>query len=157
MDNDTFNRGGKIPKFDGRIQNFLTWWKKFSAYATMARIKSILEEERDLHLPKKEVNGIDETDKKGKLARLAIIRKKLVMESFSIAFKTEKAMNIIYAACTENWPDSEGHLVVQELYKRYRPLDTVSKVEMCQHLSRVKMKKGMNTSELFETLTSIQN
>jgi gag-polypeptide of LTR copia-type/Zinc knuckle len=66
-------------------------------------------------------------------------------------------MNILYAACTENWPDGEAHLVVRELYKRYRPLDTVSKVEMRQHLSRVKMKKGTNPSALFETLTSIQN
>jgi hypothetical protein len=28
---------------------------------------------------------------------------------------------------------------------------------MCQHLSRVKMKKGMNPSELFEAVNSIQN
>jgi hypothetical protein len=46
---------------------------------------------------------------------------------------------------------------VRELYKRYRPLDTVSKVDMCQHLSHVKMKKGMNLSGLFETLNSIRN
>jgi hypothetical protein len=72
------------------------------------------------------------------------------MASFSIAFKTEKAMNIIYAVCTENWSDGEAHLVVRELYKKYRPLDTVSKVEMRQHLSRVKVKKGVNPSELFE-------
>jgi hypothetical protein len=43
------------------------------------------------------------------------------------------------------------------LYKRYRPLDTVSKVEMHQNLSRVKKKKGIYPSELFETLTSIKN
>jgi hypothetical protein len=91
------------------------------------------------------------------LARLAVNRNELAIASFSIAFTTEKAMNIIYAACTENWPDGEAHLVVRELYKRYRPLDTVSKVEMRQHSSRVKIKKGMNQSELFETLTSIQN
>jgi hypothetical protein len=88
---------------------------------------------------------------------LAVNRNELAMASFSIAFTTEKAMNIIYAACNENCPDGEAHLVVQELYMRYRPLDTVSKVEMCQHLSHVKMKKGMNPSELFETLTSKQN
>jgi hypothetical protein len=123
----------------------------------MARIKSILKEERYLHLPEKEVSEIDETEEKGKLARLAVNRNELAMASFSIAFTTEKAMNIIYAAYKENWPDGEAHLVVRELYKRYRPLDTVSKVEMRQNLSRVKMKKGMNPSELFETLTSIQN
>jgi hypothetical protein len=118
MDDDSFNRGGRIPTFDGQIQNFPTLWKKFSAYAT-----------------------IDETEEKGKLANLAVNRNELAMASFSIAFTTGKAMNIIYAACTENWPDGEAHLVVRELYKRYRPLDTVSKVEMCQYLSRVKMKK----------------
>jgi hypothetical protein len=53
MDNDSFNRGGKIPTFDGQIQNFLTWWKKVSAYATVACINSILKEERDLHVPEK--------------------------------------------------------------------------------------------------------
>jgi hypothetical protein len=59
MDNDSFNRGGKIPTFDGQIQNFPTWWKKFSAYVTMARIKSILKEERDLYLVEKEVSEIE--------------------------------------------------------------------------------------------------
>jgi hypothetical protein len=91
------------------------------------------------------------------LARLAVNRNKLAMAGFSIAFKTEKAMNIIYSACIENWPDCEAHLVVRELNKRYRPLDAVSKVEMCQNVSRLKMKKGMNPFDLFETLTSIQN
>jgi hypothetical protein len=118
MDNDSFNSGGMIPTFDGQIQNFPTWWKKFSAYATMARIKSILKEERDLHLPEKEV---DETDEKGKLARLHVNRNELAMARFSTEFTTEKAMNIIYAACKENWLDGEAHLVVRELYKRYIP------------------------------------
>jgi hypothetical protein len=123
----------------------------------MVPIKSILKEERDLHLPEKKVNEIDETDENGKLACLLVNRNELAMARFSIAFTTEKAINIIYAACTENWPNGEAHLVVRELYWRYRPLDTVSKVEMYQHLSHVMMKKGVNPSELFETLTSIQN
>jgi hypothetical protein len=59
MDDDSFDRGGKIPWFDGQIQKFPTWWKKYSAYATMARIKSILKEERDLYLVEKEVSEIE--------------------------------------------------------------------------------------------------
>jgi hypothetical protein len=94
MDDDSFNWGERIPTFDGQIQNFPTWWKKFSAYATMSRIKSILKEERELHLPEKDVSEIDETDEKGKLACLAVNRNESAMESFSIAFITEKAMNI---------------------------------------------------------------
>jgi hypothetical protein len=86
-----------------------------------------------------------------------VSKNELAMASFSIAFTTDKVMHILHAACTENWPDGEAHLVVRELYKRYRPLDTVFNVAMRQHLSRVKMKKGTNPSALFETLTLIQN
>jgi hypothetical protein len=46
---------------------------------------------------------------------------------------------------------------VKELMKKYHPLDTVSKIEMRQQLSKLKMKKGMDRSLLFERLTSIQN
>jgi hypothetical protein len=58
------------------------------------------------------------------------------MPSFSIAFTTEKAMNIIYAACTENWSDIDAHLLIRELYERYRPLDTrgdASAFIMCEY------------------------
>jgi hypothetical protein len=50
----------------------------------MARIKSILKEERDLHLPEKEVSEIDETDEKGKLSRLAVNSNELVMAIFPL-------------------------------------------------------------------------
>jgi hypothetical protein len=96
-DDDSSNRGGKIPTFDGRIQNFPTWWKMFSVYPTMERIKRIMKQESDFHLTEKEVSEIDETDEKGKLAHLAVNRNKLAMASFSIAFKAGKAINIIYA------------------------------------------------------------
>ena len=62
MNEEVLDRGGKIPTFDGHIQNFPTWWKKFSAYATEARIKSILKEDREISSPEKEVSEIDETD-----------------------------------------------------------------------------------------------
>jgi hypothetical protein len=96
MNEEAFDRGGRIPSFDGNIQNFPTLWKKFSAYATMARIKSTLKEERDVNLPEKEVSEIDEQDKKGKLAHLAVSKNALAMASFLIAFTTDKAMNILY-------------------------------------------------------------
>jgi gag-polypeptide of LTR copia-type len=66
-------------------------------------------------------------------------------------------MQIIYTACTEGWPEGEAYLVVKELMKRFRPLDSISKVEMRLQLSKIKMRKGMDPSILFTTLTSIQN
>jgi hypothetical protein len=63
------------------------------------------------------------------------------MASFSMAFTTDKAMNIVYAASTDGWPEGEAYLVVKNLMKKYRPQDTASKIEMRQQLARIKMKK----------------
>jgi hypothetical protein len=38
MSDDMFDQGGKIPTVDGETRNFPNWWKKFMAYATMAKI-----------------------------------------------------------------------------------------------------------------------
>jgi gag-polypeptide of LTR copia-type len=123
----------------------------------MAKIKDIIKEDRDPNLPENEVSEMELKDESNKTTRITVRKNELAMVSFSIAFVTEKAMNIIYAACTENWPDREAHLVVHKLMTRYRPLDTVSKIEMRQQLSKIKMKKGMNPTVVFETLTAIQN
>jgi hypothetical protein len=79
------------------------------------------------------------------------------MASFSMAFTTDKAMIIVYATSTEAWTEGEAYLFVKNLMKKYRPLDTVSKIKMRQQLARIKMKKGTDPSTLFEQLTSIQN
>jgi hypothetical protein len=50
----------------------------------MVRIKNILKEESDLHLPEKEVKVIDEADEKGKLACLDVNRNELAMASFPL-------------------------------------------------------------------------
>jgi hypothetical protein len=81
----------------------------------------------------------------------------VAMASFTMPFTTDKAMNMVFAAVNEGWQEGKANLVVKELMKKYRPLDTVSKIEMRQQLSKIKMKKGMDPSLLFERLTSIQN
>jgi hypothetical protein len=63
---------------------------------------------------------MDTEDKSNKHSRSAIRKNELAMAGFSIAFATEKAMNILYASCTENWPDRKAFLVVHELKKRYQ-------------------------------------
>jgi hypothetical protein len=47
---DIYDRGGKIPKFDGKAKNFASWWKKFLANAMMSKFKNILKETRDRNL-----------------------------------------------------------------------------------------------------------
>jgi hypothetical protein len=81
----------------------------------------------------------------------------VAIASFTTTFTTHKAINMVFASATEGLNEGEAYLVVKELMKNYRPLDTVSKIEMRQQLSRIKMKKGMYPSLLFERLISIKN
>jgi hypothetical protein len=114
-----------------------------------------MKETRDKNLPVEEVSEDDE--KLTKEQRIAITKNKVEIASFTMIFTTEKARNMVFAAITEGWQDGEAYLVVKANMKKYHPLDTVSKIEMRQQLSRIKMKKGMDRSLLFERLTSIQN
>jgi hypothetical protein len=79
------------------------------------------------------------------------------MASFSMAFTTDKAMNIVYAASTEGWPEGEVYLVVKNLMKKYRPLDTVSKIEMRQQLERIKIKKIQTLLFYFNNLPQFKS
>jgi predicted Zn-ribbon and HTH transcriptional regulator len=153
---EIYDKGGKIPTFDGDAKYFASWWKKFLAYATMNKFKDILKETRDPNLPRKEVSNED-YDLLTKEQRQAIKKNEIAMASFSMAFITDKAMNIVFLASTEGWEEGEAHLVVKELMKRYRPIDTVSRVEMRQQLAKIQFKKGMDPALIFEQLTSIQN
>ena len=156
MSEDAYERIGRIPTFDGESKKFQTWWKKFCAYATMAKFRSILKSERDPNLPEKERSEYDESEASEKEA-MAIRKNEMAMSSFATAFTTEGLMNLIHGACSEEWPEGEAHLVVKELLKKYRPIDTVSRVELRQQLNKVCMKKGSDPALLFEQLNSIQN
>ena len=39
MEEAMYDRGGRVPTFDGEKANFPTWWKKFLAYTTMKKSK----------------------------------------------------------------------------------------------------------------------
>jgi hypothetical protein len=155
MSEDMYDRGGKMPTFDGNAKNFASWWNKFLAYAMMSKFKDNLKETRDRNLPEEEMS--EDNDEITKEQQISIRKNEIAMASFSMAFTTVKAMNIVYAASTEGWPESEAYLVVKNLMKKYRSLDKVSKIEIRQQLARIKMKKGTDPSILFEQLTSIQN
>ena len=151
MSEERFDFGGKVPTFDGDAVNFPSWWKRFLAIATMSNFKDILKEERDKNLPEKEVSDEDEETYLTEQQKLAIKKNDKAMTSFSLALSLDKSIQIIYAASTKAWPKGEAYLVVKESMKQYLPLDSISKVEMCLQLSKIKMRRGMDPSILFTT------
>ena len=44
---ETYDREGKLPTFDGDLKNFANWWKRFLAFTTINKFKEILKEIRD--------------------------------------------------------------------------------------------------------------
>jgi hypothetical protein len=50
-----------------------------------------------------------------------------------------------------------AHLAVAAMFKKHRPQDTVTRVELRQALNNIKMKKGEDPATPFEQICSIEN
>jgi hypothetical protein len=66
-------------------------------------------------------------------------------------------MGMVSRSVTRECPKGLACLVVSNLMKRYRPIDTISNVEMHQKLNQIAIKRGSNPSLLFEMLASIED
>jgi hypothetical protein len=58
---------------------------------------------------------------------------------------------------TQQWPSGLAYLVVDALYKRYRPVDIIMRVEMRTRLNQFSMKTHEDPRTLFDQLASIQS
>jgi hypothetical protein len=79
-------------------------------------------------------------------------RNAIAMANLTMAFTSEMTMGLVYNAQTEEWPGGLAYLVVAALKAKYMPDDVITKVELRQMLSEVKMKKDEETSILFKQL-----
>jgi hypothetical protein len=82
---------------------------------------------------------------------------KTPISCMTAAFHDDGLLNLIEAAMTAKWPSGLAYKVVDELFKRYRPVDIISRVEMRTRLNNVHMKANDDPRILFDQLTSIQN
>jgi hypothetical protein len=86
-------------------------------------------------MPSTEMAAIDETTDAGKTSAAALRRNAVAMAHFTVAFSTEATMGIVYTAQSADWPKGLAHLVVKFLFKKYKPADTMSRVELQQKLN----------------------
>jgi hypothetical protein len=147
----------RLPVFEGAHKDFQVWWTRFQAYATVHKFAAALKDGGEATLPKKEEDAIDETKDEGKLQAAAKKRNEVAMANLAMAFTTDGLMNLVYKAMTEDWPSGKAHLVVEALFKKYKPQDTVTRVEVRQMLNRVSMKRNDDPAVLFESLSKIEN
>ena len=108
-------------------------------------------------MPKDESEVIDETQEEGKKKAAAKRRNALAVANLTMAFTTEATICLVYESVTEEWPSGLAHRIVDALFKKYQPQDTMTKVELRQQLNKVSLKKTEDPAKLFEQIAAIQN
>ena len=79
------------------------------------------------------------------------------MYYLTLAFTTEAMMGVIFTAQTAEWPSGLAYLVVVALFDKFRPKDTISRVELRMQLAKLSMKATDKPSVIFEKISSIKN
>jgi hypothetical protein len=146
-------KSAKVPTFDGEENQFQLWWTRFRAFAGMMKFAVTLKDTRENSLPASETEEPTDTVEQKEARK----RNMVAMYHFTLAFATESLLNIIFSSETEQYPGGLAHLVVQSLMRKYRPKDTISRVEMRTMLRNVKMNRKQDPATLFDQLSAIQN
>ena len=107
-------------------------------------------------MPAQADESIDKSKEAGKMMK-KIERNSLAMHAFTLAFKTQKLMNIVNKAKTDEWPDGKASDVTKQLLKKYKQDDKINIVEMTAELFKVKLGEKKDPAELFEELYRSKN
>jgi hypothetical protein len=86
--------------------------------------------------------------------RLARQRNLMAVSCLTIAFSDNTLLNIVEQSETADWPSGLAHIVIDELFKKKRLVDIISRVEMRSKLSQVSMKNEEDPRVLFSQLAS---
>ena len=147
----------KLPSFNGEEGNFQIWWVRMRAYAGVMKFLPALGEKPDPNLPAKAATVIDETTADGKLQAKAVQENAVAMANFTMAFTTDGLMQMVFSSMSADWPEGRACDVVTNLFRKYKPQDTMSKVEMTMAIRKVSMKDKEDPGTIFEQLSKIEN
>ena len=156
MSDSTEVSTGKVPVFSGQKKDFAMWWSKFQAYAGMKKVGKAITVTGE-GLPAQADKSIDVNTDDGKETMKKIDRNSLAMHAFTLAFKTQKLMNIFNKAKTDEWPDGRASDVAKQLLKKYKQDDKINVVEMTAELVKVKLGEKKDPADMFEELYRIKN
>ncbi|CAJ1954020.1 unnamed protein product [Cylindrotheca closterium] len=145
-----------IPTFNGEESEFQMWWMQYKAYATIAGFALAIQRTRDLDLPPKEDEVLAD-DADGKKMKKSCDPNSLAMATLTMAFTSASMMGMIADAVTADWPNGLLYKVIDNLFKRYRSSDVMSKVKMRYEMDRVNMKKDDDPNRLCEQISQIEN
>jgi hypothetical protein len=142
-----------LPLFDGEPAKFKSWWMKFKSFATIKNFAQVIQRTAEADLPATEATDVSSDNQK----RLARQRNLMAVSCLTMAFSDDALLNIVEQSETADWPSGLAHIVIDELFKKYRPDDIISRVEMRTKLSQVNMNNEDDPRVLFSQLASIQS
>jgi hypothetical protein len=126
---------------------------RFKSYATIKNFSQAIQRTAETDLPATEATGVS-SDKPKKAARE---RNMMAISCLTMAFQDDALLNMIEQSERSDWPSGLAHRVVDELFKKYRPIDIISRVEMRTKLSQVHMNANDDPRVLFNQLATIQS
>ena len=146
------NKGLLLPFFDRDENKFKGWWMRFKAYATIKNFALAIDRTQEADLPSTETDDVS-SDKPKKAAR---DRNMMAIACLTASFQDDGLLNMVEQSMTSDWPSGLAYVVIDELFKKYRPVDMISRVEMRSRLNNVSMKANDDPRILFDQLASIQ-
>jgi hypothetical protein len=152
VEGDT-SKGLLLPLFDGEPTKFKGWWMRFNAYATNQNFSQAIQRTAETELPASEDTNVSSD----KLKMASRERNLLAIACLTMAFQDDALLKMIEKLETADLPSSLAYRVIDELFKKYRPVDIISRVEMRTRLSQVSMKQDDDPRVLFNQLESIQS
>ena len=109
----------------------------------------------DLELPTNE-NVLSTDDDTKKKEQRAIIKNKLAVSSFTMAFNTVALMNRVEKSKAAEYPKGLASKITESLMKKYRPQDRASKLEALRDLSKITMKENDEPDKIFNEIAALQ-
>ena len=81
----------------------------------------------------------------------------LAMANFTMTFKSETLVSIIYKSQSTKWLTGETHVVVLQLLEKYQPMDVVASIKMQEALTLLKMSEDENPAVFFDKMCHIES
>ena len=166
MPNEESSISLRVPVFNGEEKNFQSWWIKFQAYSRVKGFHIVLKDagititENDLELLEvKQSLAVGGTG-----ARTAVEEKQLklgkknlmAMAHLTMSFGTEALLNKIAAVSTTDWPGGLAFELVKLLKEKCAPNDRMAVVERTRKMNAIKLKKGVDPAQLFESIKAVE-
>jgi hypothetical protein len=152
MDTDST---AKVPTFNGDVKNFMLWLVRFQVFAVMKKIIGAIQVAGDADLPVEETVFNADAVKKKKEEQ-ALKENVYAFAYLTIVITSEKLLGVIEAAKTTKFPNGLDFMVMNALKTKYMPQHTITKVELCQELMRIKMSGKEDPSTLFEQSAKVK-